>query len=95
VSPVNYELVSYIPEDDILHSHRRDTLNSYTRNLGYISWLLRWDMASVRIKYEAVPLRTGARSLVRLMFITDLRLTLPSAVRKTQCSVLHFIPSEL
>jgi hypothetical protein len=29
VSPVNYELCFYIPEDDILHSHRRDNLKSY------------------------------------------------------------------
>jgi hypothetical protein len=26
VSPVRYELVLYIPEDDILHSHRRENL---------------------------------------------------------------------
>jgi hypothetical protein len=26
VSPVKYELGFYIPEDDILHSHRRETL---------------------------------------------------------------------
>jgi hypothetical protein len=31
VSPVKYELGSYIPEDDILHSHRRDILKSITR----------------------------------------------------------------
>jgi hypothetical protein len=29
MSPVNYELGSYIPEDDILHSHCRDNLKSY------------------------------------------------------------------
>jgi hypothetical protein len=29
VSPVKYELSSYIPEDDILHSHRRENLKSY------------------------------------------------------------------
>jgi hypothetical protein len=27
VSPVRYELGFYIPEDDILHSHRRETSN--------------------------------------------------------------------
>jgi hypothetical protein len=27
VSPVKYELGSYITEDDILHSHRRENLN--------------------------------------------------------------------
>jgi hypothetical protein len=29
VSPVKYELRFYIPEDDILHSHRRENLKSY------------------------------------------------------------------
>jgi hypothetical protein len=29
VSPVKYEPGSYIPEDDILHSHRRELLISY------------------------------------------------------------------
>jgi hypothetical protein len=29
VSPVRYELRLYIPEDDILHSHRRENLKSY------------------------------------------------------------------
>jgi hypothetical protein len=30
VSPVKYELGSYIPEDDILHSDRRENLKSYS-----------------------------------------------------------------
>jgi hypothetical protein len=30
VSPVKYELGFYIPEDGILHSHRRENLRSYT-----------------------------------------------------------------
>jgi hypothetical protein len=29
MSPVRYELGSYIPEDGILHSHRRESLKSY------------------------------------------------------------------
>jgi hypothetical protein len=29
VSPVKYELGFYIPEDDILHNHRRENLKSY------------------------------------------------------------------
>jgi hypothetical protein len=29
VSPVKYELGFYTPEDDILHSHRRENLKSY------------------------------------------------------------------
>jgi hypothetical protein len=29
MSPEKYELGSYIPEDSILHSHRRENLKSY------------------------------------------------------------------
>jgi hypothetical protein len=29
MSPMRYELGFYIPEDDILHSHRRENLKSY------------------------------------------------------------------
>jgi hypothetical protein len=35
VSPVNYELGVYIRGDDILHSHRRENLKSYTELLLY------------------------------------------------------------
>jgi hypothetical protein len=28
--PLKYELGFYIPQDDILHSHRRENLKSYT-----------------------------------------------------------------
>jgi hypothetical protein len=31
VSSVKYELEVYIPEDDILHSHRREKLISYIK----------------------------------------------------------------
>jgi hypothetical protein len=31
VSPVKYELGFYIPEDGILHSHRREHLRSYRK----------------------------------------------------------------
>jgi hypothetical protein len=34
VSPVKYELGFYIPEDDILHSHRRENLKSYVSDLS-------------------------------------------------------------
>jgi hypothetical protein len=33
MSPVRYELGFYIPEDGILHSHRRDSLKSISRNV--------------------------------------------------------------
>jgi hypothetical protein len=35
VSPVRYELGFYIPEDDILHSHRRENLKSYIALTGW------------------------------------------------------------
>jgi hypothetical protein len=34
VSPVKYELGFCIPEDDILHSHRRENLKSYMALTG-------------------------------------------------------------
>jgi hypothetical protein len=40
VSPVKYELgfFFYIPEDDILHSHCREALKSYTVQLLAAGW---------------------------------------------------------
>jgi hypothetical protein len=35
MSPVKYELGFYIPEDDILHSHRRKHLESYIILTGW------------------------------------------------------------
>jgi hypothetical protein len=35
VSPVKYELGVYIPEDDILRSHCRETLKSYMALTGW------------------------------------------------------------
>jgi hypothetical protein len=35
VSPVRYELGFYIPEDDVLHSHRRVNLKSYIALTGW------------------------------------------------------------
>jgi hypothetical protein len=34
VSPVRYELDFYIPEEDILHSHRHENLKSYIALTG-------------------------------------------------------------
>jgi hypothetical protein len=47
VSPVKYELGFYIPEDDILHSHRRENLKSY---LALTGWTLqrRYNVSPVR-----------------------------------------------
>jgi hypothetical protein len=36
VSPVKYELGSYIPEDDIVHTHRRGNLKSYIELTGSV-----------------------------------------------------------
>jgi hypothetical protein len=33
---MKYELVFYIPEDDILHSHRRENLKPYIALTGWI-----------------------------------------------------------
>jgi hypothetical protein len=35
VSPVKYEQGFYIPEDGILHSHRRENLKSYIALTGW------------------------------------------------------------
>jgi hypothetical protein len=35
VSPVKYELGIYIPEDGILHSHRRENFKSYIALSGW------------------------------------------------------------
>jgi hypothetical protein len=37
VSPAKYEMGFYIPEDDILHSHRRENLKSYITLTGWTS----------------------------------------------------------
>jgi hypothetical protein len=49
VSPVKYELGFYIPEDDILHSHRRGNLKSYIALTG---WTLQWRRNVSPVKYE-------------------------------------------
>jgi hypothetical protein len=48
VSPVQYELGFYIPEEDILHSHRRENVKSYIALTG---WALQWrrDVSPVRL----------------------------------------------
>jgi hypothetical protein len=49
VSPVKYELGFYIPEDDILHSDRRENLKSYRALTG---WALKWRRNVSPVKYE-------------------------------------------
>jgi hypothetical protein len=45
VSPVKYELGFYIPEDGILHSHRREDMKSYN--------LLLWQLLII---HQSLPL---------------------------------------
>jgi hypothetical protein len=47
--PVRYELGFYIPEDDILHSHRRENLKSYIALTG---WTLSWRRNVSPVTYE-------------------------------------------
>jgi hypothetical protein len=49
VSPVSYELGLYIPEDGILHSHRRVNLKSYIALTG---WTLSRRRNVSPVKYE-------------------------------------------
>jgi hypothetical protein len=49
VSPVRYELGFYIPEDDILHSHRREDLKSYIALTG---WTLQRRRNMFPVTYE-------------------------------------------
>jgi hypothetical protein len=49
VSPVKYELGFYIPEDGILHSHRRGKLKSYKALTG---WTLYWRRNVSPVKYK-------------------------------------------
>jgi hypothetical protein len=49
VSPVKYELGFYIPEDAILHSHRRENLTSYIALTG---WALEWRRNVSPVRYE-------------------------------------------
>jgi hypothetical protein len=49
VSPVKYELGFYIPEDDILHSYRRENLKSYIALTG---WTLKWRCNVSSVRYE-------------------------------------------
>jgi hypothetical protein len=46
---VKYELGFYIPEDDILHSDRRENLKSYIALTG---WTLLWRRNVSPVKYE-------------------------------------------
>jgi hypothetical protein len=57
VSPVRYELGFYIPEEDILHSHRRETFKSHT-----VSGLLNSSGLSVRRTHPSISMIGDASS---------------------------------
>jgi hypothetical protein len=61
VLPVKYELGFYIPEDDILHSHRRENLKSYSVKTTFV----RTGVSERRMV-----------SFIRLKRISELELTL-------------------
>jgi hypothetical protein len=46
VYPVRYELGSYIPEDDILHSHRREHLKSYMKYIKFVYLIILMENAN-------------------------------------------------
>jgi hypothetical protein len=58
VSHVKYEMGFYIPEDDVLHSHRRKNLKSYTQYeclCGFYctSWVyIWWGSLERRLKFK-------------------------------------------
>jgi hypothetical protein len=49
VSPVRYEQGFYIPEDDILHSHRREKVKSYIALTGWTLTAGSW------VRFPALP----------------------------------------
>jgi hypothetical protein len=51
VSPVKYELGFYIPEDDILHSHRRENIKSYNLYGFYL-----YDIILITVREAAITL---------------------------------------
>jgi hypothetical protein len=71
VSPVKYGLGLYIPEDDILHSHRREHLKSYTlqkvlKSTELREFVLRHWMYCDVITEHKYKLKTELKGVVRL-----------------------------
>jgi hypothetical protein len=59
VSPLRYELCFYIPEDDILHSHRRENLKPYTYTAMLLPVVLK-PTSSDPTESSYLPLRSCA-----------------------------------
>jgi hypothetical protein len=53
VSPVKYKLGSYIPEDGILHSHRRENLKSYAVSYAFVPLCLTTTALEWHVNVEA------------------------------------------
>jgi hypothetical protein len=51
MSPVRYELDFYIPDEDILHSHRRENLKSY---IALTSGALKRSRIVFPVRYELI-----------------------------------------
>jgi hypothetical protein len=70
VSPVRYEVGFYIPEDDILHSHRRETLKFYACGLSTkVGIIFRRQVAVAQSVYFVCELRATEFVLVCLQGI--------------------------
>jgi hypothetical protein len=54
VSPVKYELGFYIPEDGILHGHRRENLGSYKTELKLVGFYQTYILYPVEIKFTTI-----------------------------------------
>jgi hypothetical protein len=64
--PVRYELGFYIPEDDILHSHRRENLKSYIALTGWDVYL-RSNMGPVRYELDFISQKAA------FFIVTDMK----------------------
>jgi hypothetical protein len=60
VLPARYELRFYVPEDGILHRHRRENLRSYTWHFSMLFHL----HADLQCKQLATSRRSGVRQLL-------------------------------
>jgi hypothetical protein len=51
---VKYELGFYIPEDDILHRHRRENLKSYMKVFGGFTYQLTRSTRDIHVQYSDI-----------------------------------------
>jgi hypothetical protein len=78
VSTVRYERGFYIPEDDILHSHRRRNLESYIRfycfqlNLNTLSLSRIFATAYFKEKFKSRGVKASPISWKRLFLVLEI-----------------------